>query len=218
MFLSKTCLELVWDQFLQVASGERNCCFLSQERFHFCSCFLTFVSLACFLCAHQKPTAGSRQGVPLHWHRAVAIMARFSLWHMALLLWAVLCAGVSATLDSDLNCDVASVVLMGDGRCDEAYNTQACGFDGGDCCECTCWDNGESSIAMRGVPVMIYSSAKSTQYALHEAVTGHITLRTKFPPPKRCWLCNHDDHHCRVWQPACEFKPIPFEKRVCCTT
>lgn len=60
---------------------------------------------------------------------------------MALLLWAVLCTGVSAALDGDLNCDVASVVLMGDGRCDEEYNTQACGFDGGDCCECTCWDN-----------------------------------------------------------------------------
>lgn len=44
MFLSKTCLELVWDQFSQVASGERNCCFLSQEKFHFCSCFLTLGS------------------------------------------------------------------------------------------------------------------------------------------------------------------------------
>lgn len=79
-------------------------------------------------------------------------MARLSLWHTVLLLWAVLSAGASATLDSDADCDVVFVVSMGDGRCDKEYNTKACGFDGGDCCECTCWDKGESPIAMGGVP------------------------------------------------------------------
>ncbi|CAM9899020.1 unnamed protein product, partial [Ectocarpus fasciculatus] len=25
-----------------------------------------------------------------------------------------------------------------DGRCDRGNNNEACGYDGGDCCECTC--------------------------------------------------------------------------------
>lgn len=95
---------------------------------------------------HSKTTAGSRQGESLHRHIKAATMVRFYLWHVTLLLWAVFCAGVPAALGGDLDCDVASVVPMGDGRCDEEYNTEGCGYDGGDCCACTCWDNGKSSI------------------------------------------------------------------------
>ncbi|CAM9647459.1 unnamed protein product [Laminaria digitata] len=76
-------------------------------------------------------------------------MVRFTLWHVTLLLWAALCTGVSAALDSDLDCNTVSVVLTGDGKCDEEHNTQACGFDGGDCCECTCWDS-EFSCGAKG--------------------------------------------------------------------
>ncbi|CAM9616942.1 unnamed protein product, partial [Laminaria digitata] len=32
--------------------------------------------------------------------------------------------------------------LIADGICDAAANTAACGFDGGDCCECTCFAGG----------------------------------------------------------------------------
>ena len=135
--------------------------------------FLTLLARL-FLMHTRKTTSGSRQGVRLYRHKKIATMARFSVWHVTLLLWAVLCAGVSAALDSDLDCEVASVVVIGDGRCDEEYNTQACGFDGGDCCECTCWENGESSIATRGVSVMKLSQV--------------ITLRQSCPKKYVCLL------------------------------
>jgi hypothetical protein len=39
-------------------------------------------------------------------------------------------------------CDAAIPTYLGDGYCDSsgAYNTEACGWDGGDCCESTCED------------------------------------------------------------------------------
>lgn len=40
-------------------------------------------------------------------------------------------------------CEVKNTVWLGDGRCDDdepCYNTHACGWDGGDCCEATCVD------------------------------------------------------------------------------
>ncbi|CAM9608575.1 unnamed protein product, partial [Ectocarpus fasciculatus] len=39
------------------------------------------------------------------------------------------------------NCDTSD---LGDGRCDQDNNNEICGYDGGDCCECTCvsrWDD-----------------------------------------------------------------------------
>ncbi len=33
-----------------------------------------------------------------------------------------------------------TVADIGNGRCDTALNVPACGFDGGDCCPCTCSD------------------------------------------------------------------------------
>jgi len=39
------------------------------------------------------------------------------------------------------DCNVPNPSWIGDGYCDAApYNTEACGWDGGDCCECTCTD------------------------------------------------------------------------------
>ncbi|CAN0487669.1 unnamed protein product, partial [Scytosiphon promiscuus] len=32
------------------------------------------------------------------------------------------------------------VWLISDGQCDRSANTFECGWDGGDCCECTCVD------------------------------------------------------------------------------
>ncbi len=40
-------------------------------------------------------------------------------------------------------CDVVDPTYLGDGYCDsvqDGYNTEACGYDGGDCCESTCQD------------------------------------------------------------------------------
>jgi hypothetical protein len=43
------------------------------------------------------------------------------------------------------NCVVENPEWVGDGWCDSDgdYNTEACGYDGGDCCETTCVSNGE---------------------------------------------------------------------------
>jgi len=56
------------------------------------------------------------------------------------------CEGESCMLDdtgtcTEAVCDVPSLAYIGDGWCDDAlgsYNTQECGYDGGDCCEDTC--------------------------------------------------------------------------------
>ncbi|CAM9177738.1 unnamed protein product, partial [Ectocarpus fasciculatus] len=41
------------------------------------------------------------------------------------------------TVDIDESCDT---VYMGDAHCDMSNNNEACAYDGGDCCECTCED------------------------------------------------------------------------------
>jgi len=56
------------------------------------------------------------------------------------------CDSDSCSLDDDgvcaeVVCDIASPAYLGDGWCDgdlDNYNTGACGFDSGDCCEDTC--------------------------------------------------------------------------------
>ncbi|CAM9548113.1 unnamed protein product, partial [Ectocarpus sp. 8 AP-2014] len=44
--------------------------------------------------------------------------------------------------DDDITVDLVEncgyVLRMGDGYCDDENNHEACGYDGGDCCECTC--------------------------------------------------------------------------------
>lgn len=52
------------------------------------------------------------------------------------------CVDPSATPESDCypGCQ-GSIQLIGNGDCDHANNNAACGFDGGDCCECTCEDS-----------------------------------------------------------------------------
>ncbi|CAM9449894.1 unnamed protein product, partial [Ectocarpus sp. 12 AP-2014] len=39
------------------------------------------------------------------------------------------------TVDMVENCNVRA---LGDGYCDQENNNEICGYDGGDCCECTC--------------------------------------------------------------------------------
>ena len=45
--------------------------------------------------------------------------------------------GGAAQYDSCTNGTSANI---GNGQCDPALNTASCGFDGGDCCPCTCSD------------------------------------------------------------------------------
>lgn len=47
----------------------------------------------------------------------------------------------SSTFDNDTSCEGNSSSIA-DGVCDLSVNTAVCGFDGGDCCECTCFADG----------------------------------------------------------------------------
>lgn len=38
------------------------------------------------------------------------------------------------------SCTFGTVADIGNGRCDAVNNVPSCGFDGGDCCACTCVD------------------------------------------------------------------------------
>ncbi len=44
-------------------------------------------------------------------------------------------------------CTSGSVSDIGNGRCDAALNVPSCGFDGGDCCPCTCSDGPDHSCS-----------------------------------------------------------------------
>lgn len=53
-------------------------------------------------------------------------------------------APAAAAVPGYPDCDVVVPGWVGDGWCDGAYgnyNTEACGYDGGDCCECDCDDD-----------------------------------------------------------------------------
>ena len=42
---------------------------------------------------------------------------------------------------------IGNINDIGDGRCDSSLNNENCGYDGGDCCECTCTDGPDYSCA-----------------------------------------------------------------------
>ncbi|CAM9253210.1 unnamed protein product [Ectocarpus sp. 12 AP-2014] len=72
-------------------------------------------------------------------------------WAVALQLCLAMCLrGVSST-PSFPGCDLMKsedALSLGDGVCDMPYNIQDCGYDGGDCCPCTCLgsrDRGQDS-------------------------------------------------------------------------
>eukprot|EP00752_Nemacystus_decipiens_P007555 g6749.t1 len=51
---------------------------------------------------------------------------------------------VAAQYDS---CTTGVAANIGNGQCDEALNVPSCGYDGGDCCSCTCLSSDEHSCA-----------------------------------------------------------------------
>eukprot|EP00903_Cladosiphon_okamuranus_P005767 g5717.t2 len=61
----------------------------------------------------------------------------------AVTLWGFL-QGVAAQYDG---CSTGAVVDIGNGLCDAALNTPSCGYDGGDCCPCTCVDSADHSCS-----------------------------------------------------------------------
>ena len=63
------------------------------------------------------------------WQRVVQI---------CILLVLRLCARGKANFEDFANCCIYAAKLIGNGNCDPESNNEACGWDGGDCCECTC--------------------------------------------------------------------------------
>ena len=56
---------------------------------------------------------------------------------------------VDPLVDIYPNCTSENYIeYIGDGRCDVENNKKECGYDGGDCCECTRTDNGSSSSSL----------------------------------------------------------------------
>ena len=45
------------------------------------------------------------------------------------------------------SCTNGTVADIGNGRCDPALNVASCGYDGGDCCPCTCSDGPDHSCS-----------------------------------------------------------------------
>ncbi|CAN0045690.1 unnamed protein product, partial [Scytosiphon promiscuus] len=69
--------------------------------------------------------------------RACALMVRCSILPgLVALFWHHL-PGAVAQYDA---CNNGTVASIGDGQCDAVNNNPSCGFDGGDCCTCTCSD------------------------------------------------------------------------------
>ena len=69
-------------------------------------------------------------------------MGRFHSWGGAFVLVASLAS--ASALGAYPECDPQYTHQIGNGYCDTGPNTEACGYDGGDCCGCTCQDSGES--------------------------------------------------------------------------
>ena len=51
------------------------------------------------------------------------------------------------TAQYDDTCTDGKVANIGNGRCDAANNNPSCGYDGGDCCPCTCADSPAHAFA-----------------------------------------------------------------------
>lgn len=65
-------------------------------------------------------------------------------WGVALCLVALFSgfsAGSGTPEASFPDCVVQGYEDLGNGYCDGSLNSEACGFDGGDCCPCTCPEN-----------------------------------------------------------------------------
>lgn len=71
--------------------------------------------------------------------------------------------GARPNINPPQGCQVSHPLNLGDGRCDHgvgSYNTQACNYDGGDCCQATCRSNvhicGDSGYTCEGTRDPVY--------------------------------------------------------------
>ena len=61
--------------------------------------------------------------------------------------------GAAAQYDS---CITGAVADIGNGRCDAALNVPSCGYDGGDCCPCTCIDGPDHACSDIGTSTCVF--------------------------------------------------------------
>jgi len=103
--------------------------------------------------------------------------------------------GASGIIDAEL-CDVAEKYRIGDGQCNPMYNTAACNYDGGDCCQESCDDH--FSFYSCGSGVLSYECFDPMHRVYTDTPTTHPTQKattrtpTNVPTHKPSKLPNYD--------------------------
>ncbi len=102
--------------------------------FHCCCCIdFRFVLHAAGRAGEEWPWWQVSTMVRLYYDMAVFAVALSYTFH-----------GGTAQYESCTNGTIADI---GNGRCDAALNVASCGYDGGDCCPCTCSDGPDHSCS-----------------------------------------------------------------------
>ena len=85
------------------------------------------------------------------------------------------------------SCTNGTVADIGNGRCDTALNSPACGFDGGDCCSCTCSDG------------PVYSCHDSDLDCVYPECGDPMAAASEEPTCEESWVgdgyCDADNNH-----------------------
>ncbi len=82
------------------------------------------------------------------------------------------CQGGAAQYESCIT--NGTVADIGNGRCDSALNVPSCGFDGGDCCPCTCSDGPSYSCSDSDFDCVYPECGDSTAVTSEEATCLEI--------------------------------------------
>ena len=89
----------------------------------------------------------------------------------------LICVGTSAQYE---NC-TGVIEWIADGNCDWENNDEACGFDGGDCCECTCGRDLDISTCDYIGFNCLDSNAPSALYNCEKSPASALPCRTDLP-------------------------------------
>lgn len=88
-------------------------------------------------CCFYLWTGRANEGLPKPLRRRAPVMASRNTVAGAVVALLYCLLGGDSQYDS---CTTGTVADIGNGRCDTELNVIACGYDGGDCCPCTCVD------------------------------------------------------------------------------
>jgi hypothetical protein len=105
------------------------------------------------------------------------------------------------------NCEVSNPDMLGDGHCDGGtYNTEACNFDGGDCCEAQCrsalhtcgtggYQCAGDRVAVKAGSEFKCDSSKLAQFtALYENLRDDMVTGSSQASAARCAHINAEEH------------------------